>query len=75
MKNIVRLTESELNLLIKRIIKETDGTISKTHPVHNPFWTQMISDVTGDGVETIKYEPNKRLEIDAFGTKYIITKV
>ena len=78
MKKIVRLTESDLIRLTKKIVAEQKTSqssgIPKDHPVNNPFWIQMTADVEGDGVETIKYIPNKMLVIDAFGNKYTITK-
>jgi hypothetical protein len=78
MKKIVRLTESDLAKLVNKVINEQPtgdiGTIPKNHPVNNPFWKQMLVDIQGDGVETIKFIPNKMLVIDAFGNKYTITK-
>jgi hypothetical protein len=78
MKKIVKLTESDLSRIVRRVINEqghsTLGDIPKDHPINNPFWEEMLSDVEGEGVTTIKYIPNKMLVIDAFGNKYTITK-
>jgi hypothetical protein len=87
MKKTVKLTESDLSRIVQRVINEqplakavkptlpdAESPIPKDHPVNNPLWIQMISDVEGDGVDTIKYIPNKMLVIDAFGRKYTITK-
>jgi hypothetical protein len=83
MKKVLRVTESELTSLIKRVIQEQpvkgqrtsgDGPIPKDHPVNNPLWKEMRNNVEGEGVETIKFVPNKMLVIDAFGNKYTITK-
>jgi hypothetical protein len=78
MKKIVRLTESELVKLTKKIISEQQdphgGEVPKGHPINNPFYKQMINDIDGEGVTTIKYVPNKMLVVDAFGNKYTITK-
>ena len=78
MKKIVRLTESDLTKLVNKVINEqptgNSGTIPKNHPVNNPLWKEMLTNVEGDGVETIKFIPNKMLVIDAFGNKYTITK-
>jgi hypothetical protein len=76
MKKVVKLTESELTKMVKRIINEDmnpDG-IPKNHPVNNRLYQEMTSNVEGEGVVTIKYIPNKMLVIDANGTKYTITK-
>jgi antitoxin component of RelBE/YafQ-DinJ toxin-antitoxin module len=72
MKKTVRLTESDLSKIVQRVINEQQ--IPKDHPINNPLWIKMISDIEGDNVETIKFIPNKMLVIDAFGTKYTITK-
>jgi hypothetical protein len=87
MKKTVKLTESDLSKIIQRVINEqqlakavkpknpdADSPIPKDHPINNPLWIEMTGDVEGDGVETIKYVPNKMLVIDAFGVKYTITK-
>ena len=80
MKKIVRLTESDLTKLVNKVISEqsssqySTGGLAKSHPVNNPLWKQMLNDIQGDGVETIKFIPNKMLVIDAFGNKYTITK-
>lgn len=74
MKKIVKLTESDLSRIVRRVINEQGQSIPKDHPVNNPFWEEMISAVEGEGVKTIKYIPNKMLVIDAFGNKYTITK-
>jgi hypothetical protein len=83
MTKVVRLTEKDLTKLVNKVISEQQkhvpfSTHSKEefakHPVNNPLWKEMRSDVEGDGVETIKYVPNKMLVIDAFGNKYTITK-
>jgi hypothetical protein len=85
MAKIVRLTERDLTRLVGKIVSEqskplqqkTSGDlhpIPKNHPVNNPLWIEMTNNVEGEGVETIKYIPNKMLVIDAFGNKYTITK-
>lgn len=80
MKKTIRLTESDLSKLVNKVIKEQQRTdasihpIPKDHPVNNPLWKEMLSNIEGDGVETIKFIPNKMLVIDAFGNKYTITK-
>jgi hypothetical protein len=83
MKKVLRVTESELTSLIKRVIQEQPikGQYSSDyhpkptdHPTNNPLWKEMVRNVTGEGVETIKFVPNKMLVIDAFGNKYTITK-
>jgi hypothetical protein len=61
----------------KPIQQKTSGDlhpIPKNHPIFNPLWVEMTNNVEGEGVETIKYIPNKMLVIDAFGNKYTITK-
>jgi hypothetical protein len=76
MKKVVKLTESQLAKMVNKIINEDmnpDG-IPKNHPVNNPLYQEMISNVEGEGVVTIKYVPKKMLVIDAFGNKYTITK-
>lgn len=73
MKKVIKLTESELTEMVKRIINE-DQSIPKNHPINNPFYQQMVSDIEGEGVSTIKYVPNKMIVINAFGNKYTITK-
>lgn len=78
-KKVIRLTEAQLTKMIGNIVNEQKTSkyhpsISKDHPINNPLWKEMISNVTGDGVETIKFVPNKMLVIDAFGNKYTITK-
>ena len=77
MKNTIRLSEQDLVRLVKKVVNEqkmSDSPIPSDHPINNPFWNEMVSNVTGDAVETIKYTPGKMLVIDAFGTKYTITK-
>jgi hypothetical protein len=69
MKSFI-LTESEKNR-IRNLYEESD--ISKEHPVNNPFYRQMLSDIDGDNVIIEKKLPNG-LIIDAFGNKYTITK-
>ena len=62
----------------KPVQQKTSGDlhpIPKNHPIYNPLWIEMTNNVEGEGVETIKYIPNKMLVIDAFGNKYTITKV
>lgn len=66
----VRLTESDLAKVVRRIIKEQN---SLPHPVEISMWQQMLSNVEGDGVETVQYIPNKKLVINAFGNLYTIT--
>ena len=73
MKKVVKLTEAELTKMIQKIINE-DQSIPKNHPVNNPLYQEMINNVEGEGVSTIKYIPNKMLVINAFGNKYTITK-
>lgn len=61
----------------KPVQQKTSGDlhpIPKNHPIFNPLWVEMTNNVEGEGVETIKYIPNKMLVIDAFGNKYTITK-
>ena len=79
MKKIVKLNESDLSRIVRRVINEQGHAtlgdeIPKDHPMLNPFWEEMLSAVEGEGVTTIKYIPNKMLVIDAFGNKYTITK-
>ena len=74
MKKAVKLTESDLSRIVRRVINEQGQADMKNHPMNNPFWEEMISAVEGEGVETIKYIPNKMLVINAFGNKYTITK-
>jgi hypothetical protein len=79
MKKVVKLKESDLVRLVNRVISEQslpdgDEPVPKNHPINNPLWKQMKMDVEGDGVTTVKFIPNKMLVIDAFGTKYTITK-
>ena len=74
MKKVIRLTESELIGLVKKVINESGGDIPKDHPINNSFWKEMIMNVEGEGVETVKFVPNKSLVIDAFGNLYTITK-
>lgn len=80
MSKVVRLNERELVKLVNKVVNEQQKTskyhssIPKDHPINNPLWKEMISNVTGDGVETIKFVPGKMLVIDAFGNKYTITK-
>ena len=52
----------------------SDSPIPKDHPIFNHLWKEMLSNVEGEAVETIKFVPGKMLVIDAFGTKYTITK-
>lgn len=78
-KKVIRLSEAQLTKMIGNIVNEQKTSadyhpIPKNHPVNNPLWKEMINNVTGDGVETIKFIPNKMLVIDAFGNKYTITK-
>lgn len=72
-KKVLRLTERDLTILVNKILSEQEHSIPKTHPVNNPLWKKMLSDVDGEGVEVIKYTPNKMLVINAFGKKYTIT--
>jgi hypothetical protein len=87
MSKVVRLTERDLTKLVNKIISEQSNkkpvqqkvsvephSIPKNHPIFNPLWVEMTNNVEGEGVETIKYIPNKMLVIDAFGNKYTITK-
>jgi hypothetical protein len=80
MRKITKITEKDISILVKKVINEqlkTSGDlhpIPKNHPVNNPLWKEMIMNVEGEGVETLKYIPNKTLVIDAFGNKYTITK-
>jgi hypothetical protein len=80
MSKVIKLTEQDLVKLVKKVVNEQQKTsisnspIPKNHPIYNPLWKEMISNVEGDGVETIKYAPGKMLVIDAFGNKYTITK-
>ena len=89
MSKVIRLNEKELTKLVSKVVseqskaihgvpaKKTSGDlhpIPKNHPVNNPLWIEMTNNVEGEGVETIKYIPNKMLVIDAFGNKYTITK-
>jgi hypothetical protein len=74
MKKVIRLTESELISLVKKVINEDGGGIPSNHPINNPFWKEMRANIEGEGVETVKYVPNKSLVIDAFGNLYTITK-
>ena len=71
MKKNIRLTESDLMRLVKRVIKESS---TLPHPVKIKMWNEMIGNVNGDGVETIEYIPNNKLVIDAFGNIYTITR-
>jgi hypothetical protein len=81
MTKVVRLTEKDLTKLVNKVVNEqqnqnnfADHAISDKHPIYNPLWKEMLGNVEGDGVETIKYIPNKMLVINAFGNKYTITK-
>lgn len=76
MKNTIRLSEQDLVRLVKKVVNEqmSDSPIPKDHPIFNPLWKEMLSNVEGEAVETIKFVPGKMLVIDAFGTKYTITK-
>jgi hypothetical protein len=79
MKKTVRLTESDLVKLVNKVINEQTTSsdfhsVPKIHPTKNPLWVEMLANVRGDGVETVKFIPNKMLVINAFGNKYTITK-
>lgn len=80
MSKLVRLNERDLVKLVSKVVNEQRKTsgdyhpIPKDHPIFNPLWKEMLSNVEGEGVETIKFVPGKMLVIDAFGNKYTITK-
>jgi hypothetical protein len=82
MKKFVRLTEGELNRLVKRIVMSEQSKINTKKPQlpsDNPLYIEMDNWVTGDGPEVMKYIPNKLLVIGTWdGTKlvpdYTITK-
>jgi len=57
MSKVVRLTEKDLTKLVNKIINEQAFDMA-----NHPFFKQMMSDITGDGNDLIKYIPNKMLE-------------
>jgi len=82
-QKVIKLNEKQLTELLGRVIQEQQvkgqyssdyHPIPEDDPSNNPFWKEMVSNVTGDGCEIIKYIPNKMLDIDAFGNRYTITK-
>ena len=51
-----------------------DHSIPADHPINNPIWTEMLSEVEGDLVTTLKYVPNQMLVIEGIRHKYTITR-
>jgi hypothetical protein len=41
MKKVIRLTESDLMRIVKRVIKESDGEVKKTDAKTNQYWNQL----------------------------------
>lgn len=80
MKKTVRLSESDLNRLVKKIIEEQTTSaeeIPKDHPINNKLWKELDNWMNGDGPHTIKYIPNKMLVLGGDSSNrpyYTITK-
>jgi len=73
MKKTIKLTESDLSRILKKIINEqSTSKHSYNHPMYNNFYKQMIKDIEGDGV-VLTYTSDE-LVISAFGNIYTITK-
>jgi hypothetical protein len=47
MKNTIRLSEQDLVRLVKKVVNEqmSDSPIPKDHPIFNPLWKEMLSNV------------------------------
>jgi len=69
MKKIVKLTESDLARIVRRVINE-----QKTHPRDNPLWSELTGYVSGTGPYVKQYTPNQKLIISDGESDYIITK-
>ena len=71
MKNTIRLSEQDLVRLVKKVVNEqkmSDSPIPSDHPINNPFWNEMVSNVTGDAVETIN-EPHRQMSSEEINAK------
>ena len=73
MKKTIKLTESDLSRILKKIINEqSTSKHSDNHPMYNDFYKRMIKDIEGDGV--VLTFGTDELVINAFGNIYTITK-
>jgi len=75
----IKMTESDLARIVKKVIQEqqtsAEHTISPDHPVNDPLYKQFTSDTEGDNVSGKKIDKNT-LQINCgWGPVYQLKKI
>lgn len=69
MRNNLKITESQINRIVKRVLNEDEFP----HPIETKFWREMDNELTGDGVEVLEMS-NDKLVIDGIKYRYTILR-